>query len=567
MPEVVSRLLRSTVGPLAIYGVLSLAFFGRPLLRHGDRDYVGLLSDPQIFIWSLGWWPHAILNGENPFVTHAVWPAVGVNLAWVTAVPGLALLAAPVTLLAGPVIAYNVVAVALPALAAWTAFLLCRYLTGSWWPSLAGGFLFGFSSYIVGHMTAGHSNLTSVFLVPLVALTVLLYVHGRIGRRALALRLGLLLGAQVYLSTEVFATLTVSLVTGLLVAFLVVPEARARLRSGVPAVLGAYAVGCMVAAPLLWYALTDFRSGSIVDPSLFPADLLNLVVPTEATFVSGDRARALSQDFRGNLAENGAYLGLPLLAVLGWFAWPRRREPGARLLVVLIALGVVAELGLALHVAGERVIALPWALAAKLPALGIVLPVRFTMYVALGVAVAAALWAASPRPSWWVRAALVGAAVVSIVPAVSRDLWSTTPARAAFFTDGIYRTCLRPDETVLIPSAAFMDATLWQVESDFRFRLASSATSARTSRTASPTRRWPSTSSTTTCRRVAAQPSSVWRAGSARPRSWSTPSTSTSGARSSPMQASSQSRSAACGCTTSVRPARPACERRPDADT
>ena len=94
------------------------------------------------------------------------------------------------------------------------------------------------------------------------------------------------------------------------------------------------------------------------------------------------------------------------------------------------------------------------------------------MYVALGVAVAAALWAASPRPSWWVRAALVAAAVVSLLPAVSRDLWSTTPARAAFFTDEIYRTCLRPDETVLIPSAAFMDATLWQVESDFRFRLA-----------------------------------------------------------------------------------------------
>jgi hypothetical protein len=299
------------------------------------------------------------------------------------------------------------------------------------------------------------------------------YAHGRIGRRAVALRLGLLFGAQVYLSTEIFATLTVSLVTSLVVAFIVVAEARTRLRSAVPALLGAYVIGCVVAAPLLWYALTDFRTGSIVDPSLFPADLLNVVVPTEATFLSGDRASALSQDFRGNLAENGAYLGLPLLAVLGWFTWARRREPGARLLVVLIALGVVAELGLALHVGGDRIIALPWALAAKLPALGIVLPVRFTMYVALGVAVAAALWAASPRPSWWVRTALVAAAAISLLPAVSRDLWSTTPARVAFFTDELYRTCLRPNESVLIPSAAFMDATLWQVESDFRFRLAS----------------------------------------------------------------------------------------------
>jgi hypothetical protein len=357
-------------------------------------------------------------------------------------------------------------------LAAWTAFILCRYLTGSWWASLAGGYLFGFSSYLIGHTTAGHSNLTSVFLVPLVALTVLHYLDGKIGRRALALRLGLLLGAQVYLSTEVFTTLTVALVTSFVVALGLVPEARSRLRSAVVPVLGAYVVGCLVAAPILGYALSDFHSSSINDPALFPADLLNVVVPTEATFMSSERSRELSREFLGNVAENGAYLGLPLLAVLGWFAWQRRHRPAGRLLVVLLALGVVAQLGVALRVAGDRVMPLPWALAEKLPALNNVLPVRFTMYVALGAAVATALWAASPRPSAWVRVALVAAAVVSLAPAVSRDLWHTTPTRPAFFTDALYRACFRPHETVFIPDPADTDATLWQVESGFRFRLA-----------------------------------------------------------------------------------------------
>jgi hypothetical protein len=392
-------------------------------------------------------------------------------------VPGLALLAAPVTLLAGPVIAYNVLTVALPALAAWTGFLLCRYLTRSWWASLAGGYLFGFSSYVIGHTTAGHSNLTSVFLAPLVALTVLQYVDRKIGGRVLALRLGFLLGAQVYLSTEVFATLTVSLVTSLVVGFVVVRDARERLRSAVRPLLLAYVIGCIVAAPVLGYALSDFHSGSLNDPALFPADLLNVVVPTEVTLVSGDRASAISGDFLGNLAENGAYLGLPLLVVLGWFAWRRRRQPTGRLLVVLIALGFVAQFGVALRVRGERVAPLPWALAEKLPALNNVLPVRFTMYVALGAAVAAALWAASPRPSRWVRAALVAAAVVSLVPAVSRDFWSTSPTRPAFFADDLYRSCFRPDESVFVPDAAGMDATLWQAESGFRFRLANGSLS------------------------------------------------------------------------------------------
>jgi hypothetical protein len=468
---VTRRVLRSTVGPLAIYALVSLAFFGRPLLRHGDRDYIGLGYDPQIFIWSLAWWPHAILDGENPFVTHAMWPLTGLNLAWVTSVPGLAIVAAPITLLAGPVIAYNVVALALPTLAAWTAFLLCRYLTGSWWASLAGGYLFGFSTYLLGH-TLGHMHMTSVFLVPLVPLVVLQHLDGRIGRRVLALRLGLLLGAQVWLSTEVFATLTVALVTSLVAAYAVVPDARARLRNALPAVAGAYGVACLVAAPLLAYALKDFHTESINDPALFPADLLNLVVPTETTYVTTDGLRSLSREFLGNSAENGAYLGLPLLVILGWFAWQWRRRVAGRLLVVLLGLGLVAELGVALHVAGHRIVWLPWALAAKLPGLTHVLPVRFSMYVSLAAAVAAALWAASGRPSRWLRVTLVAAAVVALVPAVPRDLWRTTATRPSFFANGTYRACLFPGETIFVPEAAGMAATLWQAESGFRFNLA-----------------------------------------------------------------------------------------------
>ena len=42
------------------------------------------------------------------------------------------------TWLAGPIAACNVAATLMPALAGWTAFLLCRHLTSSFWPSFAG---------------------------------------------------------------------------------------------------------------------------------------------------------------------------------------------------------------------------------------------------------------------------------------------------------------------------------------------------------------------------------------------------------------------------------------------
>ncbi|HEY5058154.1 MAG TPA: hypothetical protein VII51_03965, partial [Gaiellaceae bacterium] len=80
---------------LVLYGAVAFVLFGLPLLTHPGPNYSGIGADPQVFIWSFAWWPHAILHGENPFVSHAVWAPSGVNLTWTTTVPGLALLFSP----------------------------------------------------------------------------------------------------------------------------------------------------------------------------------------------------------------------------------------------------------------------------------------------------------------------------------------------------------------------------------------------------------------------------------------------------------------------------------------
>ena len=56
---------------------------------------------------------------------------------------------APLTLLIGAFATVQRRHVLMPVLAAWTAFLLCRHLTRSFWASLVGGYLFGFSSYML----------------------------------------------------------------------------------------------------------------------------------------------------------------------------------------------------------------------------------------------------------------------------------------------------------------------------------------------------------------------------------------------------------------------------------
>ena len=72
--------------------------------------------EPSVFVWMLGWWPHAILHGQDPFLTAALFAPDGYNLSWAPAIPGPSLLLAPLTLTAGPVVAYNVLVLASPVL-------------------------------------------------------------------------------------------------------------------------------------------------------------------------------------------------------------------------------------------------------------------------------------------------------------------------------------------------------------------------------------------------------------------------------------------------------------------
>ena len=459
---------------VALAGYLGLAFLylGVPIAAHPGRILVGYRVDSEIFVWSLAWWPHAILHGQNPFVTHAIWAPDGVNLAWATSIPGLAVIAAPITLIAGPAFAYNLLAVVMPALAAWTAFLLCRRLTGSLWASLVGGYLFGFSPYLLGQ-TEGHMHATSVFLVPLVALVVVRYLDGEVSRRRTAAYLGVLLALQLSFSTEVALTLTLALAVGLAVGFAVAPSRRSQIAQLLPPLAGAYALAAVLASPLIAYVLPGYRHTPIAAPRLHPADLLNLVVPTHLTWLSWHWTDGISSSFKGSDSENGAYLGLPTIAIVLWYVWSQRRTARARFLGAVLLIGFVAELGLQLHVRGEAIAWMPWNLVSRLPVLANVLPGRLAMFVSLGAAVAVALWASSNVGPRLLRLGLPLLATVAILPSLWNPVWHQTPSRPAFFTERIYRTCLAPNENVvMLPLPRFSSAMLWQAESGFAFRMA-----------------------------------------------------------------------------------------------
>ena len=204
---------RGTLGPvgrgwLVFAGFLLASFltYALPILGTFGSHYLGLGgSDARLYTWVLGWWPHAITSGLNPMHPTVVWAPTGVNMAWVTGMPGPSLVAWPVTALFGPVVALNVLLVLAPALASWAAYLLCKEVTQRFWPAVGGGLVFGFSTYMAAQMR-GHLNLVLIFPVPLAVYLTVRFVRGGISRRAYTLLTALCFVLLLSTTTEVFAT-------------------------------------------------------------------------------------------------------------------------------------------------------------------------------------------------------------------------------------------------------------------------------------------------------------------------------------------------------------------------
>ncbi len=389
----------------------------------------------------------------------------GYNLTWATSVPGLALAFAPVTWAFGPVASFDLAAILMPALDAFAAFLLCRHVTRSTWASLAGGYLFGFSTYVLAG-TLDHIHTTAVFLVPLAALLVLRFLEGSLGGRGLGVRFGALVVAQLLLSTEILFTLTLALAASLVLGLIVAPGSRARIRALAAPLVLSYAGAAVLAAPFVYYLATGTGFRPQVGSENYVADLLNYVVPTRVTWLGHWWTRSLAERFPTNDVERGAYLGLPLLVIVGWFAVLRARTAAGRFLLAGFGIAVVASLGRVLWVGGHQVVSLPWRWVASLPFLVNTTPARFSLYAGLAASVMVAMWAASSRVPAAIRIALPLLAALAVAPNLALGAWSRT-------LHVPHIDCVRPGETVLaLPFGSAGDSMIWQAKAGFRFRLA-----------------------------------------------------------------------------------------------
>jgi hypothetical protein len=463
-----------SLGALAIYFAAAVLLLDRGLRGHPGY-MIGRDTDPGVHMWFFNWWRFAIAHRLNPFITDWVWAPLGINLAWTTCVPLPSLVSIPLQLTVGEPATYNIMVTLMPPLAAFSAFALCRRVTGALWPSILGGYIFGFSPYMLGQLLA-HLVEIAIFPVPLIVLVTLKRLDQEISTRLFAVLLAALLTVQYLCSVEHFATVTMVGGFALLLALaLFHDDRRARLLGLIAPIAAGYLMAIAILSPYLYFMLAyGFPHSPIWKLDIYSADLLAFLVPCETVMLGTARAATnITRTFQGDIYENGAYLGIAIVIFVEVFRRRYWREPVGKFLTILFVVLAIAAMGPVLHVAGKQGIWMPWALFQRLPLLSIALPIRFMTYAFLVVAVMVAMWfSASPaRPlTKWIAAAVI---VVSLAPNLHASFWVSPLDIPAFFTDRTYAAELQPREIILpLPWGQRGNSMYWQLQSDMYFRMA-----------------------------------------------------------------------------------------------
>jgi hypothetical protein len=471
---------RELVGALLAYLMLAYIFTASTW-EDPSRHWIGICCDQEQSIWFLAWLPTALGSGQNPFLTDRLNAPDGANLMWNTFSPVIAGIVAPITRLAGPILAYNVaavVAIALGGLACFAA--LRRYTTGAL-GALVGGGLYALSPYVASH-TALHLNLINVWAPPLFLIVLdKLVVRRRYRPELLGVALGVVGALQLLTSEEILAMSAVVGALLVVVLALVVREraaiaasTRRLLRAAIPGVVAFLLIG---GVPLAIQFLGPQQvHGRVQDTTIYSTDLLNVILPTPYELLAPRVATDVSRHFSGLYHEATAYIGLPLLLVLGWFAATRWRDRRVRVATVMSLLLLLLSFGPELHVAGETWnVQMPWLAFGDLPLLEHVLAGRLTLFMWLAVAALVAM-AIDHATELDVRSASlhltgIGFALVFVVPAPAASSTTEVPP----FFQSWAEQGIADDEVILFApwftNGAGADPMLWAAFAEARPRM------------------------------------------------------------------------------------------------
>jgi hypothetical protein len=454
-------------------------------------------SDVAEEIWFLAQTPWAVVHAINPFANGWLNAPVGVNLMDNTSMPLLGVLGAPVTFLFGPIATFNVL-MALAFSGSCMAFFLMARRFVQWWPAaFVGGLLYGLSPLAVG-AAVGHLFVVFNVVPPLVVLVIHRFVESDYRSPWLnGAALGVCFVAQFYISTEVFASLAVMTAIGVVILGAWVVLRRIRVDQGaIVRMMGVAALVTLLGAGFgAWFALEgpEHITGPAQHPQAIAglsSDAAGLVVPTgnqHFTFGHASLGDSFVAERDANwhitfddLAENGTYVGVPLLILLVAGAIALRRKAIALFATLMAVIGMVLSMGSRLHIDGHLTpIRLPFVVLAHLPLLSSGVASRYVVYFWLFAALLFALvldalyHAVRPKVRGGRAAIAIAVAVCALLPLLPPWPYTSTAAVVPSWFTTTAQSLPVGSTVVVYPDSTAIDSSgmLWQAMADMTFRM------------------------------------------------------------------------------------------------
>ena len=470
------KLLNLNFVAFFVYFLVSFIYFALPIINHFTTCIIAsATNDTTAPLQFLYWWPYSILHGINPFVSQYIWVPTGAPLALTFSISLISIILSPITLMFGYFTTYNIIAILAPVLAAFSTFLLCREFINKFFPSLIGGYIFGFSSYLLGQMIA-HIAFILIFPIPLALYFIVKWFKNSLSNKLLIIALTAIFVFEFSSNLEIFATATFfGGLTFLLAFFILNKELKYRFLLLLQNIIISYVLTILIVLPYIFYLVKQWGAYPQIatPPSVFSVDLLNYIFPTKITYFGSKIFYQLSQSFHEPFVETGAYIGLPLIIIIIATTIKFFKNEYIKLISIITILIVVLSFGPKLHIEGMQLFNMPWLIFMKIPLIKGAMPDRFAMYVFLGAAMIVAFWLEKSVHQNYLKYLAGLIVVLSLLPNLSQGFWHSKIYTPLFFKKGYYKRYIKKNETVvIIPYSNNGLSMAWQVETHMYFRMA-----------------------------------------------------------------------------------------------
>jgi hypothetical protein len=472
------RSWRGIVLVAVVYAALAVLVWWQVWSSHPTTTTTCGCGDGARFLWFFEWPSYALTHGHSVFYSQWLFHPTGINLLNDTSVVALGLVLSPITLALGPVASMNVALTLAPALSALAMFVLVRRWV-IWTPAaFIAGLAYGFSPFMVSELALNQLNIAFLAIPPLVVLALdELLVRQKHSRYAVGVALAVLLAVQFFVSTEVLVITMLFCVVGVavVVAFAALRRPSALVERSSHAARG---LACTVGATvvLLAYPLSFLLRGPahLTGPIWSNGTISQYGNSFTSFWLPGTLTAPPHRfgGYQGPALPGLGYLGagLVVVAVLGALIWWRDLRMG-----LFAAVGVVAAV---FSLGPGHGYWVPWQAVEKVPWVGDIVEIRFTLVLGFCASVMVALTLDHVRA--WLAARLPGGhpslgplvvwavAVATLVP-TAIVLWPNVPltARAVVLPRWYVQVgaSLPPGRVILaypLPFSGLQSSQAWQ---------------------------------------------------------------------------------------------------------